>query len=336
MGGYFMDSYFRKDQHDIYIFSGEFKKQDCNECREALTVNLKDIKVSTDGGTFDPLTRFKVGDVTIAQPTSNPQIDLQSYQFFPNYPGANPNWNFQWIFNGVDTVYTSSPIYRFPNLEEQVVSLTVTNPFDFCVSTWEYTVDLWQGQPECPYITFNYLNSPEGEVGFFLSILDQDIVSSSWDFGDGDQGVFDSQSLVSHTYDTPDSYEVCTEVTYLNNCTDSFCSPVQSHQGAGCAMGFNYLPLLLPDSVFYLLSTVELEWVSEDNKVYSSSVTDVVQNPESFFEIIAIEPYEVDLDGDKTMKITATLSLTLFNKDNPIESIQLQCDELVFAVGYPG
>ena len=332
---YMMDAYFGKDELEVYSFSGRFTQVGCNNCTEVLTIHLRDRKVTNEGDNFIRDLSIKTGSMEIAETSSVFRLDPSILRFFPNNLIPNDQLQYRWVFNNIDTIYTEAPVYQFVDEVLPVVELSVSDTEADCSDWWQDQIDLLDFEAPCPITTFSYVNSPDGTVEFLLPFLHPDIVSSSWDFGDDTEGTYGAEIFISHQYDTPGTYEVCVDLTLVGNCTDRFCSQILSHSGMGCAAGYDYHPFFATENIQFLFSTALIEWVSPDNKIYRSTFLDAQQPADSFFEILAVEPFEDDLDGEKTMKITANAKLRLFNTTNAADTITLEFSELVFAVAYP-
>lgn len=332
---YIMDTYFEKDELEVYSFSGKFTPVNCSDCTEALTIHLRDRKVTYERDNFIRDFSIKTGEMAIAEISSAFQLNPSIYQFFPNNIILNDQLEYRWVFNNIDTVYTIAPIYQFVNASPPLVELSISDPGLNCSDLWQDQIDLWDLEAPCPVTTFSYVNYPNGMVEFLLPFFDPDIIGSSWDFGDDTEGTYGAQAFIPHQYDTPGTYEVCVDLTIIGNCTDRFCSQIQSHSGIGCAAGFDYQLFFAPENIQFLFSTVIIEWVSPDNKTYSSTFLDVQQPADSFFEILAVEPFGNDLDGEKTVKITADAKLKLFNTTDSADAITIEFSDLVFAVAHP-
>ncbi len=331
---YYLESDFAKDDFDIYTFSGTFKKSNCSTtCTEELTIRLRDRKITKPGANFIRDESLRTGMYPIAD-FANPVFLVQTHQFNTGNTNIvdNPNYQYLWIFNGLDSATCEQPVFYFPGTSGQTVELILTNESEGCTDVWQDDVK-FALQPPCPFATFSYINQPDGQVNFILPFFNVSIISSAWDFGDNMTSQEGAISTITHTYATPGIYDVCVDVELIGGCSGSFCSRVQSHQGIDCSAGFDYRPVL-PEP--YYFSSIIFDWVSADGELYSSFVDSFEQQPaDSFFEILSIEPFIDDLDGQKTMKITARAKAKLFNTSDFSDSIIFETEELVFAVAYP-
>lgn len=334
VGEYFMDSFYEQDGLDIYSFGGTFKKANCADCTEELTILIRDRKIMNQGANFVRDLSLMTGNYPIASNEFSPAYIDQVNQFYTNNISlnANPNYEYQWVFNGVDTSFSNDPIFYFPEVNGQTIELTVTDPVQGCQSVWEDEVDFLLPSTFCPFSSLIYDNNADGLVNFLPFI---EGVPIDWDFGDNTSMQTDESFIfpLTHAYDTPGIYTVCMEVDWGGiGCVDSFCTQVQSHANVGCSAGFDTCPCPF-DSYFF--SHVELRWVAADGRRYSSFATTNPTPNNDFFIITAIEPYFDDLDGDKTMRVTATAKVTLFNEEDPSDTLLIETGELTFAVAYP-
>ncbi len=327
---YYMDSSFEKDTSKIFTFSGAFKKTNCTNCTEELSINIRDRKTMEPGNNFVRDLSFQTGFLNIEEKKSTPIFDKQLHQLENSNFNPPDNLEYTWVFNNVDTTRISNPIFRFPDTIDQTIQLIVKDLSNNCTDVWEQGVQFFESQ--CSFLHFSYDNYPTGDVEFILPFPDG-IVNSSWDFGDNTSGQYGNETIIFHDYSSPGTYIVCVDLELINGCSINYCSKINSHEGVNCAAGFNYIALLSFSQ--FSFSTVAFEWISAEGKMYSSLATDLTQADDNFFEIIEVSPFEENLEGEKTMKITARAKVTLFNIDDTSDAIILETEELIFAAAYP-
>jgi PKD repeat protein len=140
-----------------------------------------------------------------------------------------------WTFGDGGTANEPNPQHTFPANGMYQVCLTITNADASCTDTRCKEVYLGDMPPPPPTDgchAFYHANHPEGnllEWNFENASWGEDIVSWTWDFGDGTTAQGQNQT---HTYEAIGNYQVCLTITNDSaTCTNTYCHSI--HIGDG-------------------------------------------------------------------------------------------------------
>ena len=138
---------------------------------------------------------------------SGAQIVSWSWDFGDGSTGTGPSQTHEYTANGTYTVCLV--IETSDGCTDQYCSTVEINCIQQCEALFQYTAGL------CPTIVFAD-NSTAGSGA--------QIVSWSWDFGDGTTGTGPAQT---HEYTANGTYTVCLTVLTSSQCTDQYCTTVE-------------------------------------------------------------------------------------------------------------
>lgn len=320
---YYMFSSYSLDSNDVFNFSGEFKKTDCNAavCPNSLRIRFNNYKADAvpssaiDAGSF-PLTYLP-----FAVPGGAPAS--YSVKFTPLTTGGQPQ-SFLWDFGDGTTSTEGSPTHIYANTGIYEVGLTVTYQSG-CSSNISNPLNLGVSALSC-------------DAGFILSSVDVNTVTLTsnpggtgpwtydWDFGDGT--LHDNTANPSHTFANPGVYQVCLTTVSSDSCTNTRCLNVATENPGACSIRYSTTTTTISNPLNF--STVEVQWTNAAGVQYTSNNS--AQPTASYFKINSVEEYEANENGAKTKKLNLNLSCTLYNGNN---LIQLENAEAVIAVAYP-
>jgi gliding motility-associated-like protein len=147
------------------------------------------------------------------------------YSFLTLPTPRSPLLNHLWDFGDGNTSTLPNPVHTYAAAGSYPVQLTVTNA-NGCTDSLRLSVPLVVSNPPQAQI----LPQPPGGCAP-LSVAFQDssittfpIVDWQWDFGDGRQA--SNLSFVSHTYNTPGTYQVKLKIQDSQGCEDSVVRPL--------------------------------------------------------------------------------------------------------------
>lgn len=132
--------------------------------------------------------------------------------------------SYQWNFGDGHTGDGQNPHHTYAQAGTYTVCLTITDNTG-CTSTICHEVVVEPVTPGACQAIFDWeqLNNSYTEHFHSQSTSEHDIISYSWNFGDGHTG---DGSNPYHTYDQPGTYVVCLTITDNSGCTSTVCHEV--------------------------------------------------------------------------------------------------------------
>ena len=165
---------------------------------------------------------------------------------YSNAPGSGIT--FSWSFGDGDSTTGQFPVHTYANPGTYSVCLTTTNLLTGCTTVSCNPVSV-SGPPACN-ATFTALNNGTSNALTFTSNYSTSSATYSWDFDDGTTG---TGAVITHSYSSPGTYNVCLTITDpTNNCTATSCNNVTINAGPGCQASFTYniSPVFFPSVSF--------------------------------------------------------------------------------------
>ena len=184
---------------------------------------------------------YTLGNCPVAQfidnssGTTNPfggeaNIVSHFWSFGDGTNGTGPNPQNQYTANGVYPVCLT--IQDATGCSNQYCTTVEINCIQQCDALFQYTTGT------CPTIVFADNSTPG---------TGSQIVSWSWDFGDGTSG---TGASTTHEYTANGTYAVCLTVLSSNQCTDQYCTTVEINCIQQCEAFYQYTAGLCPSIVF--------------------------------------------------------------------------------------
>ncbi|HNW54290.1 MAG TPA: PKD domain-containing protein, partial [Bacteroidales bacterium] len=200
-----------------------------------------------------------------------------------------------WEFGSGNTSVLSNPAYVFPTAGNQQVKLTITDNSGCSNSITKPVtiiakpvVKFWFQQPVCSQSAVLFNNISDATPGTVLS--------STWDFGDGNTKTVSALTAVSHKYVLPGAYNVKLTITTSDGCTNSTSLPVLISQEP--TANFNVQASCLNSPVQFTDLSVAgsgavTSWNWNFGEAVSGSNTAVIQHPSHTYTAPGI--YQVTL-----------------------------------------
>lgn len=297
--GYYMHSSVSQDTNNIYVFKGDLNGSCTSSCGYSLSVMINDCKVSEVGAQSKPDSALKPGIYNLLNKSAFPVE--QTISFAPK-EGFSPSNSYTWqIVNEKGLVQTSNS-YSFSTTLKLATQYTVSYQF-------EDATGVCSGKHSNVYrpgsLFRTWMNSQkEGSNVSFSAVTN---VSGNftyvWDFGDGSVA---SGKEVEHQYNVPGKYTVVLKTTDAKKNTAVCYYNVNTING-GCES--NFYARFQPVDYSKVLQSISFILRDPNGMVYSSLDAPLLSG--SFAEIISVENYQTNKNGQPTKKIKLRFSCRL-------------------------
>ncbi|MCB0620540.1 MAG: hypothetical protein KDC43_27625 [Saprospiraceae bacterium] len=324
---YYLFTEYEQDSLDVFSFTGRFEQIDClDQCGPSFSITIRDREALPSGlpqieGSLQPDLDF--GFVEPATTTVDSlflyQLDLQA---LVNTMGTVPN--LEWYLNDTLMGQTPAASYLFSYLPSLEVCLEASNLFLGCQANQCRQID-WS-LPSC-----NVVLSTDSVGSNFLEAI-----------GSGGQMPYSylwSTGETTASISTNGVGTYCVTLTDQNGCESSSCTLLpQSPAQAPCFVEMAYQTQQILDTVLMnvsdslFLSKVILEYSVEGGaSIYRSDRQQ--QGSGASFDIVSIEPYEPNEQGQSTYLVEANFTARLWDESGNF--VDIQSGTAIFAVAYP-
>lgn len=320
---YLYTSYYHDVAKQLYSFSGELKKANCVDCRNALKITIYDSV--TNNGT-NPVNMNMVLTKTDFKYASNTKPLEYKYTFYAEASGFTaPSYTWK-----IDTlVIGTGPIIlgAFPD----------TSNYDVCLIVEDLSgggcVDQRCNQVK-PVADLLDTCQPNFTYGIFGDSVRYSIASTGgnyfWDFGDGKTGT--NTGSFYHKYDSLKTYNVCLTRSF-SGCASTICKTVKLGIIAPCVTNFVYgNPKVDSTGTIIDVSKVEITYVDANGELYNSRLQD--RPPGSFFRIHSRAPYDRNEKGQNTHRIRVSFNCRVYSTTTA-KFLDLVIAESDMAVAHP-
>lgn len=308
---------YEKDTSDVYSFIGRFAKtSDCEtDCNEELLIKIRDIAQHSGTGGVDIDNALAIGNYSykvLNTAVSNDEIIVNLVA----EPEGNGPFTYNWTVTYIDSTINTS------TYNTETVSLSFSNNFniqslDVCLMV------LNNNACQIQYCNDIFLDpnaidcQADIEVVSSPALIQLEAVMSngsapfsySWSNGMVTE-------TIAETINGPFNATYCVTITDANNCSDEICKEITLTQGGTtpiiCGSRFSYEKIFEPgigDSL--QLNTVFIQYTDPDGNVLMSDLQ--AQPNSSYFEIISVEDYDDNENGDKTKKMSVSVNCVLLN-----------------------
>ncbi len=318
---YYMYSEYSADQQNLYSFAGHLKTDgSSNPAPNSLRISITDFQYAAPGLTNMDSALF-IGNYAFAQSQPSPL----AVQFFSTAFG-DTILSYTWDFGDGNFGTGANPVHTYGN----------AGTYNVCLNTAFVHNNIAQGDTICNMINVSLpnacSNSFTGVNLFGNTFLFQATGSGgtapyqfSWDFGDTAAATGDS---VNHPFTMPPNDGICRVTLTSNdaaNCTFITQRNIPLQSATGCYANFT-TQALTGSGAF---SNVTVEWTDANGIIYSSANGVGLNNS---FQVLSVEDYANNENGQRTKKIKMLVTCTLFNGSN---TVQLDNAEIIFALAYP-
>lgn len=317
--GYYMHSSVAQDSNDIYVFKGDLNGTCASSCGYSLSVIINDCKVSPQGALILVDSALKAGAYNLLNRTSYPNSQVVSFIPKELYSASN---SYSWqIINAAGEVMTSKS-YSFTATLKLATQYTVNYQFEdasgVCSGAHSNVY-----RPGSAFRTWMTMNKSGDLVSFIAATNESGNYSYAWDFGDGNTG---SGKEIAHSYKVPAKYRVKLTVSDQNNNVSVCYYEVNTIPGS-CES--NFTAKFMPLDYSNVLRTIAFVLRDPNGAVYSSQDAALLNG--SFVEVLSVEDYQKNLQGQATKKIKLRFTCRLKgDKDDVI----IENANAVIAVAY--
>lgn len=306
---------------NVFNFTGTLRKTNCSDCANAFFIQLNDRMVSGNGGS----------------PDINAALKPERYPFYVQ--GAVPyrvkfksTYNksvasYLWDFGDGQTSAEANPEHIYSKTGTYQVNLRIVSQApNSCMSYISNRIHVGPGRCNA-YV--NAVTATPNTGIFSMVTTGISPLTYLWNFGDGSAP--SAQLNPSHTFKTKGSYPIKLRVIdAMNDTAWANYNFVTDNDISSCQSNFQIEEIAPVDPNAELaLGSAFVKWREPGGKWYSSDRG--VQTNDDYFEIISIEDFERNENGEKTKKIKVKVKCTLYNG---FEFIKIDDAEAVIAVAY--
>lgn len=320
VNGNINNPYFFQDTNGVYKFVSEFKSASCSgNCSNSLYLQINDYTVSAPSG---PININSVVNPTIYYYHSDTAKNVFKVQFNSFY--NKPAKSYLWDFGDGSTSTLSNPEHSYKTEGNYNVCLQIVGQ-NGCSSSICNVIDVHKQNP----LTVKVSAASAGSTQAYFSSLvsgGQPPYTYYWSFGDT---AHSNQPNPVHQYLIGGSYPVVLKVSDANNKTITVnYNYVTANDLSSCASNLNSTITQVLNNQL-ALSKIVIRWTDSGGKTYTS------QNPQqpssSNLEIISVEDYGTNANGDRLKKIKIRFNCKVYNGS---ETLSIDNGEAVVAAAY--
>lgn len=322
--GYYHFTRHQLDPLNIYEFSSEFKKDDCETCDNKVKITIRAHQKSSNNSIniFDALASENYQFIeNIVQPRHR----IIKFEVDTSINPIGSSSILKWDFGDGNTSIEKSPIHYYSSDGKFNVKLDYT--LNSCIGTVSKEVAIQSDtlNPICKF-DFKYTMINPSQVLFYG--VDSVVPTSYlWDFGDGNTSIEQSPS---HNYTQVKAYQVSLTINRIGlGCVSTISKLVDLTQ-LNCPVTFNYgfgnIPSL--DTLNY--SKVLIEYTTPSGAYYRS---DRMAQALPEFKLTELEPYENNELNNNTVKFKVNFTCDLMNESG--QTIKLKSVQGKIGVSYP-
>lgn len=325
---YYLNSDHQVDANQVREFRGTFEPVGCTDCPESMRIVFRDYQRTPNNEPVELDSVFKKGEYYFYR-GEVPEPDRLTFRF-RGHSGGTPPFQYEWDFGDGHTSREAEPTHSYTGEDAFIVKLKVQDA-NGCYNESRHEVPTGDLFNDCDFrytYTYDPANNSTLHFAVNLSQATSPFPLVLWSFGDGT--VTAGEYAPTHTYAEPGIYEVKMILVQANGDRCCDIQNVYTEPHASCATSIAY-KASNPEPE---LSRVYLEWRDENGALYSTD-NFYGQPTESYFELLSWEPYEEDLDKQKTIKAALRFQCRLFREGDETDFIDLRGGEAVLAVAYP-
>ncbi|MCB0761773.1 MAG: hypothetical protein KDC12_09655, partial [Flavobacteriales bacterium] len=136
-----------------------------------------------------------------------------------------------------------------------------------------------------------------------------------------------------HYFSGDGPYRVTMNVIMANGYAFKYVENVAPYENTCAAsVQFEAVPV---DPEAVAVSQVRVEYTNDNGVVYSSYHPDVEEDPDRTFEVLSITDYDATSTGLETRKVNVLFSCTLYNQQDPNDTMRIDDFTGSIAVSFP-
>lgn len=334
VNNFYMEASYERNPEGVNEFVGEFKKD--NGESTALKIVIQDDErrlpvepVSVDVAMTEGFYDFKTDEV---------EIDPFQLQFY-SLAYADGDHDYLWELDGEELPANPSP--EFP-----IVSFEEYTDFDIYVMVSDdsgcsdtLVQDINQNMaPDAytPYfkVPFKKEFLTGGGVRFYYPGDVEQTTQIKWDVSeDGQNSTVNDAPEYTHYFTGDGPHRVAMNVIMEDGHAFKYVENVAPFQNT-CAASIQYEAVPVnPDAVD--VSQVLVEYVDEEGNEFSSFSPTEEENADRSFEILSVTDYNNTDDGLETRKVNVRFTCTLYNVNNPDDTMRIEDFTGFIAVSFP-
>lgn len=342
---YYMFTSFEQDGNHVFSFTGELKLENCDaNCGESLEIKIRDIaqrpngQVAIDDALNTGQYEYRSDELEIG----NTVIDEDT--FFINQinliadPGQNnpATTTYNWYTNFGDSFPGAMP----PPLELDTAGLfpEITlevrediSGFSLCRSTQTQAITD-AAQPACSVSIVPELLNDSLLISLAANAEGAAMpVSYLWSNGATTQSITNADSPGTYSVTISDSEECTSTASYFYDELPGVCQARFTYEAEAVVDSIITTVISIPgDSLQFARASII--YTSPEGEIFSSEKLDQPAN--SFFEILNVEDFDYNENGDPTKKLTLRFRCQLWNAEEEMKTIE-SILEAVIGVAYP-
>ncbi len=335
---YYLFTSYERDIEGVMTMTGVLKPESCTDCGPYIKLTFRE-KVASTAADFNISTALPIGGYTLeAAPAVEEYHYMLQLTAAPSvYEGDNVT-SYYWTFdNGLPPLQELNPLIELDNFTQPItVTLANTTALN-CNSSVEKTISFNAIAQDCG-VDFDFEVAQGGFFNQITAIPDgTPPFTYLWLNGNATASIYANNNPQDSTFS-----EECVTTSDANGCQIKSCLatknyPINPTQGEFlqlyCYSNFSYETFIdtveIVDPLQYGLVTIE--YGDALGNIYRSD-----QGPQdltSFFELLEIEDYEDNENGEKTIKFDFQASALLY--DNAGVALPFSTVLSTFAIAYP-
>lgn len=316
-----MRPFYEKDTLNIITYGSFIGNLNCDKgeaCANSFELHIRQ-KESQSSGQGDITKDITAGELGVRGPATKV---FNTYKATFTSKALPLGVNHTWYFGDGNQSTDLNPVHYYTNEADSVVEplLTISNSSNGCSSSIQYEVDFTM---DCS-TDIVYTNTvPIGSIAAY-PLGSSDL----WDFGNGLLPISASNPIPSDSL-----FKACVSSTSTSGCEAYKCENiVRDSTVVPCVANFDVEKQTLTLDDERNFGEITLFHTVESGKRYSSKL--FTQPADSYFEIVKVEDYQPDTQGNATKRIEVRFSLTLYG-DSETDQIRVQSESSYFCVSYP-
>jgi len=268
----------------------------------ALTISFQEGEEVNNSTDPDHINSFKTGIIPF-NTLDDAALPIKEVLFNGGYAGTGSDVIYEWDYgDGISSEY-KDPIHAYSEIGLYTATLKIADD-NQCAASATNTVS-FDNRGDCvSSIAITNVSS----TGAILESSSTGVGPFQYNWTNGST----ESDLSIDISDASGTQEHCVTITDSNNCESVNCVGIIK-DAAGV---INTCSAMMSESNYLRarrakqFNSVEISWVNENGDEYSSR--DVLQDSDSVFEIISFEEYDMNAQGERTVKIEFEFSCKLY------------------------